>query len=194
MVVIDKDRKAFQRLPIDWPGRTILGFGFDRDVLEDARVSEASALAAVTSGDNTNILTARVARETYQIENVVARIYDPRRALIYQRLGISTVATVKWTTDQAMRRLFPDQANSEWTDASGKVQLVELQLPAHLAGKRHCFIDRPGEVKAMAYTRANSARLVTDGSVGQEGDILHIAVSMGYLDDLEALFKGELER
>src|ERR1700732_3963851 len=129
VAIIDKNRRAFRRLPDDWPGRTIVGFGFDRDHLAEAGVAEAGALAAVTSGDNSNILTARIARETFQIPNVVARIYDPRRALIYQRLGIPTVATVTWTTDQVIRRLFPDQSVTEYVDPSGEVSFIERSLP-----------------------------------------------------------------
>ena len=117
-------------LPERFAGRAVLGFGFDREHLEQAGIEEAAALAAVTSGDNSNILTARIARETYEIPNVVARIYDPRRAVIYQRLGIPTVATVAWTTDQVLRRLFPEQSVSEWTDATGSVRLIERALPA----------------------------------------------------------------
>src|SRR5207245_5942116 len=98
--IIDKGRNAFRRLPEGWGGHAVLGYGYDRDDLEQAGAKEAGALAAVTSGDNSNVLAARIARENYQIPNVVARIYDPRRALIYQRLGIPTVATVTWTTDQ----------------------------------------------------------------------------------------------
>jgi trk system potassium uptake protein TrkA len=116
VAVIDKNRNAFRRLPEKFTGRAVLGFGFDRDHLEQAGIREAGALAAVTSGDNSNILTARIARETYEIQNVVARIYDPRRAVIYQRLGIPTVATVAWTTDQVVRKLFPDKWANEWSD------------------------------------------------------------------------------
>src|SRR6266571_1801087 len=125
VAVIDKNRNAFRRLPEKFTGRAVLGFGFDRDHLEQAGIRDAGALAAVTSGDNSNILTARIARETYEIQNVVARIYDPRRAVIYQRLGIPTVATVTWTTDQVMRRLFPEQSVTEWADPSGELVLVE---------------------------------------------------------------------
>src|SRR5687768_17691381 len=110
VAVIDKDGNAFGRwLPERFTGRAVHGRGFDRDHLEQAGVREAHALAAATGGDNSNILSARIARETYAVERVVARIYDPRRAVIYQRLGIPTVATVTWTTDQMMRRLFPEE-------------------------------------------------------------------------------------
>src|SRR5207247_8586410 len=116
VALVDKYRSVFRRLSERFMGREVLGFGFDRDHLEQAGIGEAEALAAVTSGDNSNILTARIARETYEIPHVVARIYDPRRAVIYQRLGIPTVATVAWTTDQVRRRLLPDRAVTEWTD------------------------------------------------------------------------------
>src|SRR5881396_786682 len=125
VAVIDKNRNAFRRLPERWTGRAVLGFGFDREHLEQAGVTEAGALAAVTSGDNSNVLSARIARETFGVPNVVARIYDPRRAVIYQRLGIPTVATVTWTTDQVMRRLFPDTSVTDWADPSGELVLVE---------------------------------------------------------------------
>src|ERR1700724_1441026 len=136
VAIIDKNRRAFRRLPDDWPGRTIVGFGFDRDHLLQGGVAEAGALAAVTSGDNSNILTARIARETFGIPNVVARIYDPRRALIYQRLGIPTVATVTWTTDQGVRRLFPDTWVSEWTDPTGEVSFLERAAADAWVGPR----------------------------------------------------------
>src|SRR4051794_16556080 len=105
VAIIDKRSQSFSRLPENFPGRMITGFGFDRDRLKEAGIEEADALAAVTSGDNSNILVARVARETFGVESVMARIYDPGRAAIYERVGIPTVATVSWTTDQAMRRL-----------------------------------------------------------------------------------------
>src|SRR5947207_9953537 len=127
VAVIDKNRNAFRRLPERFTGRAVLGFGFDRDHLEQAGIGEAQALAAVTSGDNSNILTARIARETYGIEHVVARIYDPRRAVIYQRLGIPTVATVAWTTDQVLRRLLPSETSNDWVDPTGRVGLIERQ-------------------------------------------------------------------
>src|SRR5438270_7563490 len=136
VAVIDKDRNAFRRLADRFTGRAVLGFGFDRDDLEQAGIREAEALAAVTSGDNSNILTARIARETFQIPHVVARIYDPRRAIIYQRLGIPTVATVAWTTDQVLRRLIPERYATEWTDATGTVMLVERALPEPWAGRK----------------------------------------------------------
>ena len=108
VAVVDRKPDSFVRLGDDFKGSKVAGIGFDRDVLEAAGIQQASAVAAVTNGDNSNILIARVAREKFGIENVVARIYDPKRAEIYERLGISTVATVKWTADRILRRILPD--------------------------------------------------------------------------------------
>ena len=144
VAVVDKRASAFRRLPTGFGGKTIVGFGFDRDTLREAGIEEAGALAAVTSGDNSNIMSARVARETFSIDRVVARIYDPRRAAIYQRLGIPTVATVSWTTDQVIRRLLPESMDSDWIDASGNVALVERALPAAWAGRLLKQLDEPG--------------------------------------------------
>jgi len=186
VAVIDKNRNAFRRLPERFTGRAVLGFGFDRDHLEQAGIRDAQALAAVTSGDNSNILTARIARETYEIEHVVARIYDPRRALIYQRLGIPTVATVSWTTDQVHRRLLPDRTVSEWTDATGSVSLIERELPDTWAGRKLLELDEGERFRLVALTRAGQARLVTPTLVGQEGDILHLAVRTDAVEELRA--------
>jgi trk system potassium uptake protein TrkA len=190
VAVIDKNRNAFRRLPERFTGRAVLGFGFDRDHLEQAGIREAEALAAVTSGDNSNILTARIARETYEIKHVVARIYDPRRAVIYQRLGIPTVATVSWTTDQVHRRLVPDQSVSEWTDATGTVSLIERELPDAWAGHKLVELDEGDHFHLVALTRGGQARLVTPALVGQEGDVLHLAVRTDALEELRTRLDG----
>jgi trk system potassium uptake protein TrkA len=185
VAIIDKNRRAFRRLPPAWDGQQVVGFGFDRDHLEEAGAKEAHALAAVTSGDNSNVLTARIARETYQIPNVVARIYDPRRAAIYERLGIPTVATVTWTTEQVSRRLFPDQAASEWTDPSGRVTLVERGLPASWAGRSLSPLVSSAELRLVAITRNGSARMATTDLVGQDGDVLLFAAPVDMVDRLD---------
>jgi trk system potassium uptake protein TrkA len=191
VAIIDKNRRAFRRLAEDWPGRQIVGFGFDRDHLAAAGVAEAGALAAVTSGDNTNILTARIARETFQIPNVVARIYDPRRALIYQRLGIPTVATVTWTTDQVVRRLFPDQSVTEYTDPTGEVSFIERSLPDDWVGRRLGGLDEGERFRPVLVTRAGQAHLAGPELVGQVGDVLLMAVRSGAIEEFESRLKAD---
>ena len=191
VAVIDKERRGFQRyLPDRWSGRAVLGFGFDRAILEQAGIAEAGAVAAVTGGDNSNIMVARIAHETYEIENVVARIQDPRRAVIYQRLGIPTVAAVAWATDQVMRRLLPDVRPSEWTDATGKVSLLEQVLPASWAGHKLAGIDEGDRFRLVALTRAGMVHLATPDLVGQEGDVLHILVQRDATDELDGRLRG----
>jgi trk system potassium uptake protein TrkA len=195
VAVIDKDVRAFTRyLPKRWGGRAVHGFGFDRDHLEEAGAKEAGGLAATTGGDNSNILAARIARESYRIPRVVARIQDPRRAAIYERLGIPTVAQVAWATEQVMRRLFPDETVHEWSDVSGQLSLVEKALPDVWAGKKLAALGEPGRFRVTAVTRAGEATMAGPDMVGQEGDILHVIVAKQHLEALEArLESGEDE-
>jgi trk system potassium uptake protein TrkA len=129
VAVIDRDSTAFHRLSPEFPGERVLGMGFDRDVLLRAGIEEAGAFAAVSSGDNSNIISARVARETFGVERVVARIYDAKRAAVYERLGIPTVATVPWTTDRLLNVLTRESETTKWRDPSGNVAVTELALP-----------------------------------------------------------------
>jgi trk system potassium uptake protein TrkA len=183
--VIDKVSKAFTRLPPDFAGRKIVGLGFDRDRLAEAGIEEAGGVAAVTSGDNSNIIVARIARETYGVENVVARIYDPGRAMIYQRLGISTVATVHWTTEQALRRLVPHETRAEWVDATGAVSIIERTLPRSWVGRPLADLDEPGSWRLAMVNRAGVATIPAPKLLGQEGDVVTLAVSREALEDLD---------
>ena len=192
VAVVDKNKSAFRRLPQGFGGSTVVGFGFDRDHLLEAGIDRAGALAAVTNGDNSNILTARIARENFGIERVVARIYDPRRALIYQRLGIPTVATVSWATDQVLRKLLPGEVKADWSDPSSKVCVVERALPIGWAGKKLAGLNEPGRFWLTAVTRLGAARIVDTGIVGQEGDVLNFTVATDALDALhERLESGK---
>ena len=185
VAVVDKNARAFRRLGADFAGRTVVGFGFDRDHLAQAGIEEAGAFASVTNGDNSNILCARIARETYGIEHVVARIYDPRRALIYQRLGIPTVATVAWTTDQVLRRLLPGETIHDWVDPTGRIGLVERPIPAKAIGQKLAKLNRPGRFWLTAVTRFGKAQVVTADLIGQEGDVLVFVSEMDGLDELQ---------
>ncbi|HVF31886.1 MAG TPA: TrkA family potassium uptake protein [Acidimicrobiales bacterium] len=185
VAVVDRERDAFRRLPERFTGRAVLGNVISQAVLEQADIQSASAVAAVTSGDNSNIVAARIARETYGIESVVARIKDPRRAEIYQRLGIPTVATVTWTVDQVRRRLFRDETVTDWSHPSGALHLVERDLPPQWAGhKLDSFIDGEG-YRLVLVTRGGEARLAAPGVIGQEGDLLHLFVEPTATEALE---------
>jgi trk system potassium uptake protein TrkA len=184
--VVDRKPGAFERLGEGFTGQTYLGIGFDRDLLVRAGIERAEAVAAVTNGDNSNILVARVARETFGIERVVARIYDPRRAAIYQRLGIATVAPALWTTERVLRRLVPEAGAVEWVDPSAKVSLVERSLGKAWAGHRLFDLEREG-VRVVALGRLGSAMLPNEQLVVQEGDVVYFAVGHDTLEQLDAL-------
>ena len=185
--VIDQNREAFRRLGADFNGRTIAGVGFDRDTLLEAGIEKADAFAAVSNGDNSNILAARVARETFGVANVVARIYDPARAEIYQRLGIPTVATVLWTTDQIMRRLTPTGSKSEWRDATGTVQLIEVQLNPGWFGEAASLIESNTKARVAIITRLGEALIPDEHTVLQEGDLMHVTVRAEDIAAVEAI-------
>jgi trk system potassium uptake protein TrkA len=190
VAVIDKDPRAFRRLHSDFAGKQVTGIGFDRERLEEAGIHDADAVAAVTSGDNSNILTARVARETFGIEHVVARIYDPRRAIIYERLGIPTIATVQWTIDRVVRRLIPEAEESDWIDPSAGVALVEREVSAGWAGRPLADVEIPGVARAVAVTRMGNAQIAEPDLVTQDGDVVYLAVAVGHVVEVDEHLRG----
>ncbi len=174
VAVIDQDPDAFRKLPAGFKGKKITGVGFDRDVLIEAGIEQADAFAAVSSGDNSNVIAARVARESFGVERVVARIYDPRRAEVYQRLGIPTVATVRWTADQMLRRLLPKGAQPLWRDPTGTVVLAEVAYSDQWLGEKVTTIEEAARARIAFISRLGEAMLPGPGTVLQEGDVLHV--------------------
>jgi len=188
VAVVDQDPTAFRRLGAGFNGRRVTGVGFDQDTLREAGIEEAGAFAAVSSGDNSNIIAARVARENFGVENVAARIYDPRRAEVYQRLGIPTVATVRWTADQMLRRLLPSGAEPLWRDPSGAVQLAEVHTSPAWVGHKISKLQEETGVRVAFLTRLGEATLPTSQTVLQEGDLVHVMMRADEVEKVEAAF------
>jgi trk system potassium uptake protein TrkA len=186
VAIIDQNREAFRRLGPNFQGITLTGVGFDRDILIQAGIERADAFAAVSNGDNSNILAARVARENFGVANVVARIYDPGRAEIYQRLGIPTVATVIWTADQILRRLAPEGSLSEWQDASGMIRLAEVHLDAGWFGHPAALVESSTGAKIAMITRLGKGMLIDEHTVIQEGDLVHLMMNEKDLASIES--------
>ncbi|MEP6815415.1 MAG: TrkA family potassium uptake protein, partial [Marmoricola sp.] len=174
--IIDSDPDSFRRLGPMFNGTKVTGYGFDQAVLTEAGIERADAFAAVSSGDNSNIIAARVARETFGIQSVVARIYDPGRAEVYQRLGITTVATVKWTADQVLRRMLPAGAEPDFRDPSGTIRVDQVPAPEAWVGQRTVAFQSQTNARIAWIDRLGEGILSTRESVIQEGDHLHLVM------------------
>jgi len=191
VAVIDRDAGAFRRLPADFAGRKVVGVGFDRDTLAEAGIERAHGFAAVSSGDNSNIISARVARETFGLDNVVARIYDARRAAVYQKLGIPTVATVRWTADQVIRRLLPDEVATEWRDPSGGIVLAEVSYARSWVGQLVTRLEDATGTRVALLTRLGEGMLPHRRSLLQEGDLLHLTVDSSRLEQVAGVLAAD---
>ena len=185
VAVIDQNPEAFRRLPSGFQGRKVKGVGFDRDALEQAGIDEAYAFAAVSNGDNSNIIAARVVRETFGVEHVVARIYDARRADVYERLGIPTVATVRETAEQMMRRVLPGLMKREAEDPSGTLALVQPDVSAAWVGTSVAALEQCLQVRVAWISRASAALVPTASTILQENDRPHLAVATDRLSAVQ---------
>lgn len=192
VAVIDKNAGSFRRLGEDFPGLLVQGFCFDRAVMEEAGIRRAQAFVAVTSGDNSNVVSARAARDHYGVERVVARIYDPERAGIYERLGIRTIASARWTAEEVLRLLLPqgDRIEGEVSEGSGDVVMLRLTLPVGAHGVDAGKLTRPGEVVLAAVTREQSTRIPSANALLEAGDQLHLMVSRDAVDKVRELVAG----
>ncbi len=190
VTVVDKNPQAFYRLGPTFKGKTVEGIGFDRDVLVRAGVERSDALAALTSGDNSNIITARVARNVFRVPKVVARLYDPRRAEIYQRLGLQTVSSTAWGVSRTVQLLLHRDLNVIMTLGNGEVEVVEVETPPHWVSRSVSNVTVPGEITVTSITRKGRTFMPTLGTVFQDDDRLAItllASSRNRLEDLLAL-------
>jgi len=184
VAVIDRDVQAFRRLGSDFHGQQVVGIGFDRTVLMKAGIEGSDAFAAVSSGDNSNIIAARVARESFNVPHVVARIYDPKRAAVYERLGIPTVATVPWTTDRLLRMVLPDGVATAWRDPSGTVAVLQLPLHEDWVGRRVSEVEQATGARIAFIVRFGTGVLPTASTVVQADDLVYAAAISGTVTDV----------
>jgi trk system potassium uptake protein TrkA len=187
VVIIDKREEAFSRLPPEFEARQVVGVGFDREVLEEAGIKDCDAFVAVSSGDNSNIVSARVAREHYHVPNVIARIFDPRRAEIYERLNIPTVASVRWTARQIMLMLSHAREEIKESLGGGDLFRMRIEVPPHLVGQPVSSLAADKKVLVAGVDRGGKGFIPDASSTFQEGDIAHVIVNREALDTLDQL-------
>ncbi len=193
VAIIDQNPTAFRRLGSEFSGRQVTGVGFEQKTLVEAGIEEAGAFAAVSSGDNSNIISARVARETFGVGHVVARIYDPKRAAVYERLGIPTIATVPWTTDRLLRALLAEGAAEDWRDPSGAVALVQLTLHEGWIGRSVGDLETATGARVAFVTRFGEGTLPTHSTVIQHGDLVHMLATDDILPAMTEVAAAEPE-
>jgi trk system potassium uptake protein TrkA len=190
VAVIDQNADAFRRLPAEFGGTTVTGIGFDRDVLRAAGIERADAFAAVSSGDNSNIISARLARETYGVSRVVARIYDARRALVYERLGIPTVATIRWAADRMMRHLVPEGTVEVFRDPTSVISIVEVPLHSDWVGKTIKSLEELTGARVAYLMRFGIGILGTPSTTIQDGDQVFMLVTDDTVADVLDIAAG----
>ncbi len=192
VVIIDKDPVAFRKLDGDFRGKALPGVVFDRDTLEQAGARRAQAFVAVTSGDNSNIVSARTAKERFGVEHCVARIYDPDRAVIYERLGITTVASARWTAEAVLRSILPEGDRIDGTigPAHSEVVFITVTLASDVHAVPAKTLNRPGDVVLAAVTRQGSTSVPTSGALLEAGDQVHLSVRREALDEVRRLVFG----
>ena len=193
VAIIDKRPEAFDRLPPGFQAKTIVGLGFDREVLEEAGIKEADAFVAVSNGDNSNIVSARIAREHYHVPKVIARIYDPRRAEIYEKLNIPTIASVRWAAQQIQFLLFHGKEEVKESFAGGSLFHLQLAIPDHLTGKPVHTIEEPGAIEVVGVDRGGSGFIPIEGSTFQQGDVAHFVIATAAVDKLDTLLEPVAE-
>jgi trk system potassium uptake protein TrkA len=177
VAVIDQNADAFRRLGAEFTGITVTGIGFDRDVMRAAGIERADAFAAVSSGDNSNIISARLARETFGVSRVVARIYDSRRALVYERLGIPTVATIRWAADRMVKHLIPEGTVEVFRDPTSVVSIVEVPLHRDWVGRSVKALEEASGARVAYLMRFGIGSLATGSTVLQDGDQVFMLVT-----------------
>jgi len=190
--VIDRNPKGRRLLPANFTGQFHVGNGYNRAVLTAAGIEQTDAFIAVTSSDNTNIVAARTARETYRVPIVIARIYDPRRADIYRELGIPTVASVRWTVHQIHQMLLHRHLTPELTFGNGETLLVRSQLPAYLTGRKLSEFEVDGEIRVVELTRGGRSLLPAHGAMAERDDLVTFAVAANALGRLRGFLDKEL--
>lgn len=187
VTAVDQDPAAFERLGASFKGQKVTGIGFDRDVLLEAGIERADGLAAVTASDETNVVTARLAREVFRVPRVVARLFDPRKAEIYRKLGVQTISTTAWGIQRIAELLCYSELDVSLSLGSGEVEIAEAEIPPLLAGRPLNEVALPGELQVVAITRGGRTFLPGSGATFQAGDRVHLVMLAASVERVKSL-------
>ena len=179
--IIDRDQHAFRRLSPAFQGKTVAGIGFDRDVLVEAGIERADGFASVTNGDNSNIISALIAKRVFRVPRVITRIYDPARANIYKRFGIPTISSTVWGANELREHLLYAELKSELSFGSGEAELLEFEVPAQLVGRSVQDLFVEGQAMVTCVVRLGQAMVPTGATVFQKGDLVYSCVATNFL-------------
>ena len=185
--VIDSDPHAIEALGQDFKGRKVVGVGFDRTILIQAGIESADAFAATSSSDNANIIAARIARNYFRVPVVVARLYDPRRAEIYQRLGLQTISSTTWGAERIRELLTHSDFDPILSFGNGEVCLLNVETPYNLVGKLVKDLTVAGEIQVSAITRRGQALIPLGGTEFRGGDLLHLVILASAMERVKDL-------
>jgi trk/ktr system potassium uptake protein len=187
VTVIDHDANAIARLSPEFKGKVLRGVGFDRSILLEAGVDSAEAFVAASSSDNANIVAARIARNVFHVPRVVARLYDPLRAEIYQRLGLITISTTTWGAESICEVVTHTDLDVAFSFGRGEVSLVVIEAPLQLVGRTVHHLSISGEILVVSITRDGQAFIPLLGSEFREGDKIYLAVLPSAMERLEQM-------
>jgi trk/ktr system potassium uptake protein len=187
--VIDEDPKALERLGVDFKGLRVQGIAFDRKILIQAGIETADAFAATSPSDNTNIISARIARDIFHVPRVVARLYDPRRAEIYRRLGLVTISMINWGAERIVELLTHANLDPILSFGKGEIILTAIELPPQLEGHSVRQLSVPGEIQVVVITRDGEALMPSPGTEFRQDDLVHLMVHASAIGRLEALLE-----
>jgi len=187
VTVIDHDTNALARLGKDFKGRVVQGLGFDRNVLIEAGVETAEGFISASSSDNANIVAARIARNIFRVPRVVARLYDPVRAEVYHRLGLTTISSTQWGAERIVEVITHTDLDVLQVFGDSGTTMVRIEVPSRLIGYRVGQMNIPGEVLVTAITREDHTFIPVTGTEFQEGDVLYLAVIPSAMIRLEEM-------
>ena len=189
VTVIDNNRQSLENLGVNFRGETVVGVGFDREVLMKAGINKTDALAAVTVSDEANVVAARMAKQVFRVPRVAARVYDPRKAEIYRRLGIQTISPVALGASRLAELLTFTHLDTKSVLGTGEVEIVEVEVPPAFTGRLVSDVNVPGKVQVVSISRAGKTFLPSSNTPLQDGDLLHITVMEEHRDQIAAMFK-----